>query len=586
MSLNNSNGKFKRKAYAISKRNHEALDDFIQSSLDRYKFVDVPANMLEATSNYSRIIVSNKSTVPDLVIYNKLFNKSECFFQCNTDEYISYPRYKFMLKARPPVTDNKTEGSFEKEKTSDINRGDEEDDPEWMDIDVNTLGDTKVQFQSLPKKEHISDDKKVEIKLDFDLKIEKDNRAHIDNIFADGKEKENQPQSNIREILGDDEEESFEEGDIGEENKEKNVLKIDTEVSDTLNEQEEDPRIYGASEGTRYFEQEEHSIPIKNEQMGNMNPYFGYISKTPANRSSGIPLQRFQSDQILISPHSGVPNIGPNYPVNIMMNNRGRINQIPPGIGISNFALRENMLRGRFPNKGEQNFNDTGDYNKLSKTKSSEFIESPLSIVMKNLFCRKWIVKEEDNIMCECNSLELISVLDRASKDGAFERLWITDADTDIYFTPKNMFEILKENFDTMIEKVKEKQSIIRTIQQTPSFIPNSNQMIFTHPSQFMDKVNPNMNIIPQRVPQYDMPRFEYPQRDPNFNEFPGLKTNDYVQSNPEVNAFPGRINMNYKCMSSPNLDKGVNNYNPMMFASNIMPRFLNISNLPSKVNS
>ncbi len=83
---------FRRKIYAKGFKDHRAFDEFIQNSLDKYKFVDASAEMYEATGTYSKLIVSNKSAIPDLVIWNKKFNKNECFFDADKKEYNPFPR--------------------------------------------------------------------------------------------------------------------------------------------------------------------------------------------------------------------------------------------------------------------------------------------------------------------------------------------------------------------------------------------------------------------------------------------------------------------------------------------------------------
>jgi hypothetical protein len=83
---------FKRKTYAKGFNQHKAFDEFIQNSLDKYHFVDPREEMYEATGIYSKFIVSNKSAIPDLVIWNKKFNKNECFVDASTKEYNSFPR--------------------------------------------------------------------------------------------------------------------------------------------------------------------------------------------------------------------------------------------------------------------------------------------------------------------------------------------------------------------------------------------------------------------------------------------------------------------------------------------------------------
>ena len=83
---------FKRKTYAKGFTNHKGLDEFIQTSLDKYHFVDPKEEMYEATGVYSKYIVSNKSAIPDLVIWNKKFNKNDCFYEATTKEYLAFPR--------------------------------------------------------------------------------------------------------------------------------------------------------------------------------------------------------------------------------------------------------------------------------------------------------------------------------------------------------------------------------------------------------------------------------------------------------------------------------------------------------------
>ena len=49
-------------------------------------------NIKENTGKYYDTIISHKSTIPDLVIYNKVFNKNECFTEANKNENNYFPR--------------------------------------------------------------------------------------------------------------------------------------------------------------------------------------------------------------------------------------------------------------------------------------------------------------------------------------------------------------------------------------------------------------------------------------------------------------------------------------------------------------
>lgn len=82
----------KRKVINKGLIDHKLFDEFIQNSLNKYSFVDPWEELYEATGVYSKYVVSNKSAIPDLVIYNKKFNKNECFFEIKVNDFNPFPR--------------------------------------------------------------------------------------------------------------------------------------------------------------------------------------------------------------------------------------------------------------------------------------------------------------------------------------------------------------------------------------------------------------------------------------------------------------------------------------------------------------
>ena len=76
------------------------LDDFIQNSLDKFFFVEPWKNLYENTEMFSRYIISNKSTIPDLIIFNKTFNKNDCFEGADRNYFNKFPRMRFILRPR------------------------------------------------------------------------------------------------------------------------------------------------------------------------------------------------------------------------------------------------------------------------------------------------------------------------------------------------------------------------------------------------------------------------------------------------------------------------------------------------------
>ena len=76
------------------------LDEFIQKCLDNFKFVDPKPELYDSTGPDKNIIISHKSTIPDLVIWNKTFNKNNCFIGADTNKETKFPRYLFYIKIK------------------------------------------------------------------------------------------------------------------------------------------------------------------------------------------------------------------------------------------------------------------------------------------------------------------------------------------------------------------------------------------------------------------------------------------------------------------------------------------------------
>ena len=84
----------------ITEKHLNNLDEFIQKCLDNFKFVEPKQKLYESTGEDKNIIISHKSTIPDLVIWNKTFNKNNCFVGANTNIENKFPRYLFYIKIK------------------------------------------------------------------------------------------------------------------------------------------------------------------------------------------------------------------------------------------------------------------------------------------------------------------------------------------------------------------------------------------------------------------------------------------------------------------------------------------------------
>ena len=103
----------------ITEKHLNDLDEFIQKCLDNFKFVDPKQELYDATGEDKNIIISHKSTIPDLVIWNKTFNKNNCFVGANNNKETKFPRYLFYIKIKKS---KKSKKNNKEDKKIDINK--------------------------------------------------------------------------------------------------------------------------------------------------------------------------------------------------------------------------------------------------------------------------------------------------------------------------------------------------------------------------------------------------------------------------------------------------------------------------------
>ena len=232
------------------------LDSFIQNSLDKYFYVEPWKKLYERTGKLHRDIISDKSTIPDLIIYNKTFNKSDCFIESNEKTFVKFPRMRFILRPKykkeyNPLSTfgddnevyfyikkdlsenikNKNNSSnknlkdfynLEKNETKtflkqnyqedyidkdnieqkdnvdekkeelniwkNIDKDDNEDEPEWANDNVENYNNTKIEFKAIPKFIEDKMNKELEMvkeevnNINLDDNFQKNN-IDIDNFF-------------------------------------------------------------------------------------------------------------------------------------------------------------------------------------------------------------------------------------------------------------------------------------------------------------------------------------------------------------------------------------------------------------------
>ena len=76
------------------------FDSFIQTALDKYYFTQEIPKLDESGEKFHEYILNEESQIPDLIIYNKPFNKNDCYSGYYNFGFNKFPRTKFTLKAQ------------------------------------------------------------------------------------------------------------------------------------------------------------------------------------------------------------------------------------------------------------------------------------------------------------------------------------------------------------------------------------------------------------------------------------------------------------------------------------------------------
>jgi hypothetical protein len=164
---------------------HKKLDKFIQNCLNKFKFVEVKSDIYSKVGKDKNSIISHKSTIPDLVIWNKPFNKNECFDMKDLNKYNKYPRTPFYLRLTNKEEKNKNRNALSPNNTKD----------EFSPIEslVNLVDKLHI------KEENTSIKKTIEKSNNENPKQskEKNNYENINYINEKGKEAEFQYGKNI-----------------------------------------------------------------------------------------------------------------------------------------------------------------------------------------------------------------------------------------------------------------------------------------------------------------------------------------------------------------------------------------------------
>ena len=190
----------------LSKKDLNKFDKFIQNSLYKYFFIKPWEQLYNATGENYTDIISDKSTIPDLVIFNKPFNKNNCFIQnINKRKYNKFPRRQFLLRTKkfenyifPSITVEQKEEK--KEKDEALAPFEFRSIPKEIENKYNNRVDYEgknILFDELQEFMKNEDDSTCETKVKLIYENENENENGNKN---NGKEKNQQKAINIRKL--------------------------------------------------------------------------------------------------------------------------------------------------------------------------------------------------------------------------------------------------------------------------------------------------------------------------------------------------------------------------------------------------
>ena len=129
-------------------------DESIQQILNQYKYYEEKKEFKESTGKDVDLVISHKPTIPDLVIYNKTFNKNNCFLEANTNEKNQFPRKQFFIRFNEENREKfKKYSNSNKRKKG--NEKKEENSNKKKEIEIKS---GQVKIQEIPKNNNSDDD--------------------------------------------------------------------------------------------------------------------------------------------------------------------------------------------------------------------------------------------------------------------------------------------------------------------------------------------------------------------------------------------------------------------------------------------
>ena len=443
------------------------LDEFIQLSLEKFKLVEPMQKLYDATKNDANSIVSHKSTIPDLVIWNKTFNKNECFYDADITKDNPFPRFQFYLRIKGTKNDkdkknNKEKNKNKKFKKKDINENEKKDKNKKKENEIKNLNQLLNNNNNQNEMNKIVS-KMKEIGINGDIKdsekIIPQDLEYLDDLTKKTEKKNEQEKEN--------EYENFNEMDL---NKifEKDEIEDNQDNKEFNLEQMNPMNRFKMSKNDFFNENNDEQKQIFNSQINNNNDY--NISDLNSNNNfnnlndinpllkgkednENLNINQFQNqfDDKKQKKKNSIKKKKTPKNQNLNPQNNNNINN---NLNNYNFMLNKYnnlFMQGMQNNYYNQNQNQGNiNMNLQNQFKQNEYL---LNLFGNNYNRRGWIIfNNERKIFDILSSYNLFQFLTQNLQNNNLSYIFIKDIDTNQIFNGVQMYFILSQTLPMIIQ--------------------------------------------------------------------------------------------------------------------------------------
>ena len=421
------------KANYITKETKKKFDKFIQDSINKFFFVDPWDELYNITQSDHYQIISDQSTIPDLIIYNKQFNKNICFLYSNQKNYVKFPRKQFILRAVPTLEYNPS-CTFPNQIKENLENNDDNKIKKNEEIKEDFV------FKSIPKE--------LEIKFNTNSKTQTKN-----DILDELKEFMDNKNDNKNDDKNDDKNDNNA-NNINNMNDNQNINSINNTNNTTNNNQ----YMINNNQFNNNLGMGNNMINFGGKDFEKMRQKVIYDQK-----QAMLKYQQFlyykQLNNYYLQQQNNNNSLQPNK-----FNQFTQMNPVNQNI-LYNYNLQNKQVnqnsQNYVNNQNTQNNNiDLTNYYKTgNKIENKKLISDLNEIVNKNKNGKNWLVKTKDTDQekLSCNSQELYYFLHNAlNNNESLDTYKVIDKEFDMFCEPTIIYEALKSVYQKEKENNKE----------------------------------------------------------------------------------------------------------------------------------